>query len=74
MSTKTIRIPMIVDANGKWCAYGYSSLAADEEPDWDMMEDVADAVNHLVNPQRKWVTATVSLPETEEVRGEEELA
>lgn len=74
MRTKTIRIPMIIDANGKWCAYGYSSLATGDDPDWDMMDEIADTEARLVNPQRKWVTATVSLPDTEEVSGEEEPA
>ncbi len=63
---KTIRIPLIIDANGKWCAYGYSSAT---EADWSMMDEVADSDAPLVCPQQKWITVTVELPVIEELTG-----
>lgn len=64
MASKTIRIPLIIDANGKWCAYGYSSAT---EPDWSMMDEAADSDAPLVCPQQKWITVIVDLPEVEEL-------
>lgn len=64
--TISIRIPLIVDANGKWAT---SCTSSTEEPDWDFIEELADCENHLVSPQRHWVTVEVELPETREVSG-----
>ena len=70
MTTKTLRIPLIVDANGKWCANGYTDLDGnDKDADWSMMDELADYENPLVCPQRKWITVEVTLPEVEEVAG-----
>ena len=70
MATKTLRIPLIIDANGKWAAQGATYLEKkDEEPDWSFMDEMADTDNPLVCPQRKWITVNVALPEIEEVAG-----
>lgn len=70
MTTKTIRIPVIIDANGKWCAHGYPSLGS--HPDWDLMDESADDGEPLVCPQRFWVTAELPLPIVGEVAGKVE--
>ena len=69
MTTKTLRIPLIIDATGKWAAYGYTSLDKDDDADWSIIDEVADPDNPLVCPQRKWITVEVTLPEVEEVAG-----
>lgn len=68
MARKTIRIPMIVDAAGKWAMSGSSALEK-SGPDWDWIDEMADHENLLANPQRYWVTVEIDLPETKEVAG-----
>lgn len=71
MATKTIRIPVIIDANGKWATVWSS---AHEEPDWGHIDEMADYENPLVSPQRFWVTAELPLPIVGEVVGAVEEA
>jgi len=61
-ATKTIRIPLIIDANGKWCAYGWTSVCETQSPDWAMIDEIADNDNPLVCPQRYIVTVTLDVP------------
>lgn len=75
MTTKTLRIPMIIDANGKWCANGYTKQEVDGYViDWPMIDEMADWENPLVCPQRMWITVEVTLPELKEVVGKVEAA
>lgn len=68
MARKTIRIPMIATADGKWAANGSSGLEKDG-PDWAWIDEMADHKTPLVCPQRFWVTVEIDLPETKEIEG-----
>lgn len=68
MTVKTIRIPVIVDSRGKWAAYGGGYLEeAGSEPDWSIVDEMADYEEPLINPRRMWVIVDVPLPETLEI-------
>jgi hypothetical protein len=58
-----VRIPFVISASGKWAAYGYPN--AQQEPDWAMVEEVADNGEEWTSYQRGWIT--VDLPQPKEV-------
>jgi hypothetical protein len=63
-----VRIPFIISANGKWCAYGYPSAMTD--PDWSMVEEVADNGEMESSYQRGWITVDLPQPsDTIDVEG-----
>lgn len=70
MMAKTIkvRIPAVVSPDGKWCAYGYPG--AMEDPDWSMVEWVADNGEPTYEYQRIWITAELPVPEAVEIEAE----
>lgn len=68
MAKKTLRIPLIIDATGAWCAYGYTALEGTGEADWGMIDETANPDEALTCPKRYWVTVEVDLPETGEVQ------
>lgn len=56
-----VRIPYVISATGKWCAYGYPG--AQENPDWAMVEDVADnGEDFTANYQRGWIEVDLPQP------------
>lgn len=69
-----VRIPFAISPSGKWCAYGYPN--AEQEPDWDMIEEVADnGGDFTTDYQRGWITVDLPLPtEAIEVSGDAELS
>jgi hypothetical protein len=60
VSKVTVRIPVLVDARGRWAAYGWHNMDA---PDWAMIDEVIDHENPTINPQRYFVTAELDVPE-----------
>ena len=58
-----VRIPAVIGPNGKWAAYGYP--AAERDPDWSMVEEVADNGEEIGSYQRLWIT--VDLPDPKEI-------
>ena len=65
-----VRIPAVISASGKWCVYGYPSAQTD--PDWSMIEEVADNGDFDTTYQRIWITVDLPIPETIELTGEVE--
>jgi len=63
--TIKVRIPAVVSADGKWAAYGYPSAMKD--PDWSMVEEVADNGEEWTSYKRLWITAELVLPEVEDI-------
>ena len=63
-----VRIPAVVSASGKWAAYGYPS--AQTEPDWSMIEEVADNGEMDATYSRIWITVDLPIPATVELVGE----
>ncbi len=61
--TIKVRIPAVVSPDGKWCAYGYPGAMKD--PDWAMVEEVADEGEPCFEYKRIWITAELPIPETE---------
>lgn len=59
--TMNVRIPAVVSADGKWAAYGYPGAMKD--PDWAMVEEVADNGEEWTSYQRVWITVQLPLPE-----------
>lgn len=66
--TIKVRIPAVVGPDGKWCAYGYPGAMAD--PDWSMVEEVADNGEPSYEYKRIWITAELPVPEIEDIAGE----
>jgi hypothetical protein len=64
--TITIKIPLIVTADGKWGANGGTTM---KEPDWMYCEELCDFENVIVDYQRFFVEVTVQLPEIKEATG-----
>jgi len=63
-----VRIPAVISAEGKWCAYGYPS--AQDDPDWSMIMEVADNGGDIVGDYRRvWITVDLPEPQTAEVVG-----
>lgn len=60
-TTLKVRIPAVVSPNGKWAAYGYPS--AQDQPDWAMVEEVADNGDMEATYQRLWITVELPLPQ-----------
>lgn len=60
--TMKVRIPAVVSPGGKWAAYGYP--AAQKEPDWAMVEEVADNGDFESTYQHVWITVELPLPES----------
>lgn len=63
--TIDVRIPAVIGSDGRWAAYGYPGAMND--PDWPMVEEVADNGGSAGYYKRVWITATLELPEPEEV-------
>ena len=68
MKTTTIRIPVLVNDQGQWCAYGYPDFSG-HGADWSVHYDVLAAQD---GPEpdamrRVWVTAEIPLPENETI-------
>ncbi|MET4184985.1 hypothetical protein ABIB94_007114 [Bradyrhizobium sp. JR7.2] len=63
--TIKVRIPAVVAPDGRWCAYGYQDAMKD--PDWSMVEEVADAGEYEGAYLRIWITAELPVPETVDV-------
>jgi len=63
--TINVRIPAVISPEGKWAAYGYP--AAQNDPDWSMVEEVADNGEPSYDYKRIWITAQLVMPEAEEV-------
>jgi hypothetical protein len=61
MTTRTIRIPLVVDADGRWAACDGTHSA---EVEWAEMEWFLQGAT-----RRYWITVTVDLPTTAEVSG-----
>ena len=75
VKTIKVRIPAVVAPDGRWSAYGYPG--AMKEPDWSMVEEVADNGEPCYEYQRMWITVELPLPEVLEIeassiRGEDE--
>ena len=62
-----VRIPAVISASGKWCAYGYPS--AETEPDWAMILEIADNGEVESDYRRIWITVDLPIPETIELTG-----
>lgn len=58
-----VKIPFVISSSGKWCAYGYPGAQLD--PDWPMVEEVADNGEMDSQYQRGWIT--VDLPQPKEL-------
>lgn len=56
-----VRIPFIINAAGKWCAYGYPE--AEGHPDWDMMLEVASPDELGDDFQRGWIEVELPVPQ-----------
>lgn len=56
-----VRIPAVIASNGKWAAYGYP--AAQENPDWPMVEEVADNGDFESTYKRVWITVYLPIPQ-----------
>lgn len=56
-----VRIPAVISSDGKWAAYGYST--AQKDPDWSMVEEVADNGDGVTSYQRVWITVELPMPE-----------
>lgn len=63
-----VRIPAVIAANGKWCAYGYST---EHGPDWSMIEETADNGEMESNYRRIWITVDLPVPTVAEVEASE---
>jgi hypothetical protein len=63
--TLKVRIPAVVSSDGKWCAYGYPGAMKD--PDWSMVEEVADNGEASFDYKRMWITVELPVPDVEEV-------
>ena len=65
-----VRIPAAIGPDGRWCAYGYPS--AQTEPDWSMVEEVADnGGDTCFEYRRVWITVELpDYPAPIEVTGE----
>lgn len=59
--TLKVRIPAVVGPDGKWAAYGYPGAQTD--PDWSMVEEVADNGDFESTYQRFWITVELPIPE-----------
>lgn len=62
-----VRIPFVVNAAGKWAAYGYPS--AQKDPDWVMVEEVADNGEFESDYQRGWIEVDLPVPATVSITG-----
>lgn len=65
--TIKVRIPFCVSADGRWCAYGYPN--AQTEPDWTMVEEVADNGGEFGSYQRGWIEVELPIPSEAIVSG-----
>lgn len=63
--TIKVRIPAVISPDGKWCAYGYPGVMKD--PDWSMVEEVADNGEPSYEYKRLWITVELPIPETAEI-------
>jgi hypothetical protein len=70
-----VRIPAVISPSGKWAAYGWgqheSPLSIDN-PDWAMVEEVADNGEMESTYYRIWITVDLPIPKTIELTGEVE--
>jgi hypothetical protein len=57
-----VRIPFVVNPDGKWCAYGYPT---DGDPDWDMCMEMADNGDAEYNYQRGFIEVDLPVPPKE---------
>jgi len=64
--TLKVRIPAVISPDGKWCAYGYPGAMTN--PDWSMVEEVADNGEASFEYKRVWITAELPIPETDEIK------
>jgi hypothetical protein len=65
MTTLTLRIPLIVTADGKWAVCHSSSHA---EPDWSSIDEMCDYDNPTNSPHRFWIETTVDVPQAETIK------
>lgn len=63
--TVIVKIPAVISMTGKWCAYGYPG--AEKDPDWAMVEEVADNGEPTYDYKRVWITAELVMPEVEDL-------
>lgn len=71
-ATKTIRIPLVIDAEGRWGTYASGHPS---ERYWEWSESAARrGGNPLIVPTRHWITAEVPIPEVGEIAGKVEAA
>jgi hypothetical protein len=57
-----VRIPFVINPAGKWCAYGYPGAQTD--PDWSMVEEVADNGDFENDYQRGWIEVDLPVPQS----------
>lgn len=72
MAAKTIRIPVLVDDQGRWATCSQHSTP-DAEVDWSFMSEQIDHETPPAMERQVWVTVTVELPEATEVTGTAEV-
>lgn len=71
MPVKTIRIPLLVDDQGRWACYASHDTMDDVM--WGDMSEMLDSSQPPAMERQVWVTVTVELPEAVEVTGTAEI-
>jgi hypothetical protein len=70
--TIKIRIPVAVDPQGRWYAYGWNSGKHDGPRNHDELLEVTDMDQIGPNEALFWITAELPVPEAQEVAAEVE--
>lgn len=60
-----VRVPFVVNHEGKWAAGGYPGI--EKEPDWGFLMDQADNDESNSDYQRGWIEVDLPLPSAEVV-------
>lgn len=67
--TVKVRIPVAVDPQGRWHAYGWSTGDAFGPKNHDELLEVTDADQIGPSESLYWITAELPIPQVEEVAG-----
>lgn len=58
-----VRIPFVINPEGRWCASGYPG--AQKEPDWGFLMDMADnGEDSASDYQKGWIEVNLPVPQS----------
>lgn len=70
MKTVKVRVAVAVDPAGNWSAYGYGQPGIAHDAHMDIARD---GLRHSANAAHFWITATLLVPEVQEVAASVEI-